>query len=946
MTESERFPTTVDEDWFGRGGLTVPASGVPAPPQQVLPLGSDTGRGAPDWLKILDALLNSDDASVDPEGIKVTPSVLWGLEAVEQELLGLPPVAEDLRFRAAASGMPGKPGFRIELEVFVGDNPLPLAAARRRGPFVRLDQGLRRVPGRLLPVIEEVDRGRRSGILQSDLLHVAVVRTRSLEASVELDSFLEREEIEPPDGLTIEADFVGPDEVRIRPVLAGVKEEPPGLGEDPAKRVYTSATRRKRHRVVLTDEQRSAIDELGVDRVIRGPEVARFQENPEAFLPEEFDLSRFSPRVKGVIPYRYRSQPYLSVSRDQTRDWFHVESGANLVPDQDVFAPPRRGGGDGVFGEGPPEPSDAGRPVGDADAVEAPPGFDQDRFRELCRQVVETGEEYVLHNGNWILISLAEARSFLEATGKLIRGDDGRFGATTDGWQYVLDVATNLEVLEYAVEDPDEGDTPTIELGPPVPPEYPPPALFHGKLRPYQLQGYRWLRELYEKGWGGLLADDMGLGKTIQVIALLAHIKELGELAPVLLVVPKTLMTNWERELNQFCPSISRIYTHQGPDRSREEVFLANCEVVLVTYQTLRIDQKLLATIDWSVVVCDEAQYVKNPSARVTSAVKAMKGRARVALTGTPVENGLSELWCIADFIQAGRLGTGREFRDLMERPLTDLSADDEAHQAALQLLHERLGPHYMRRTKEELRDELPQKEDVSYPVGLGARQSHIYERLRHQVVSGETIPIAGLQKLIQACSHPELIETSRQPLDLLVEECPKLSQTIDLLQEIQGKREKVLIFTRYRLMQDILQRVLEHEFGVYASILNGAVDGGKRQPLVDRFQRRPGFGALILAPEAAGVGLNITGANHVIHYSRLWNPAKERQATDRVYRIKQTRPVFVHYPIVTGEGWKTVEEHLDELLREKSALAENVIVPSNRLDVGAELGRRMQEPA
>lgn len=938
MAEDQALPDAPHDSWFASGGLIIPRHALPNSAEEFLPLDASSGRGAPDWLRVVDALFNAEVAGIIDDGIQVPPQTLWDLEPLEQELLNLPSEIQDHRFRAVASGIPGKPGFKAHLEILPGDQPLPLPTDRRRGPFVQTPSGLRRLPTALLPVVAELDRPRASRDLEADMLHLGTFRSRALAAGIELSPLLKREEIQSAEGLGIEADFVSPEELHLHPVIEGIDHSPPGVGEGESRRVYTTVSEGGRKRVVLNDAQRKALNEVQQVKVLRGADVPRFQENPAAFLPEEFDLSRFSPRVKGIVPYRYRSQPYLAIDRKTDRDWFEISAGAELIEDEDVFTGESRE--ELASGHTPPPSSSAPGAAGDGRSGRD--GFSQEVFAHLCKEVIATGLEYVLHNGAWVVIAYEEAKSFLESIQRLATDESGTQGTDSAGRDLILDVATNLTVLEY-IEEPSEVDDLSDDLPPPTAPEYPPPSLLQAELRPYQLHGYRWLRHLYEQRNGGLLADDMGLGKTVQVIALLAHLKEMGELKPSLIVVPKTLMTNWQREIERFCPEISLIYHHQGPDRSRNETFLSNCEVVLVTYQTLRIDQRILGTIDWRAVVCDEAQNVKNPSAQVTSAVKAMKAQVRVAMTGTPVENGLSELWCIADFVQAGRLGTQKEFRDAMERPITEAGTDTESAERAMRLLHERLGPHYMRRTKKVLKDELPEKQDYSYRVGLGARQEQLYRNLLQRIDTGDTIPIAGLQKLIQTCSHPELIQRSREEVGTLVAECPKLEQTVSILRAIEDAGEKVLLFTRYRMMQDILQRVIEKEFDSYASILNGAVSGGQRQPLVDRFQSRSGFGALILAPEAAGVGLNITGANHVIHYSRLWNPAKERQATDRVYRIKQTRPVLVHYPIVTGDGWDTVEEHLDDLLQEKSDLAEYVIMPSNRLNLQSELQQRMQ---
>ncbi|MFG0313221.1 MAG: DEAD/DEAH box helicase, partial [Phycisphaerales bacterium] len=457
------------------------------------------------------------------------------------------------------------------------------------------------------------------------------------------------------------------------------------------------------------------------------------------------------------------------------------------------------------------------------------------------------------------------------------------------------------------------------------------------ELRAHQATGYRWLRMLHEHALGGLLADDMGLGKTVQVLALLSALDEEDQLAPTLLVLPLTLIGNWVSEMRRFSPTLRHVYVHSGPERLRDPQRIAQAQVVLTTYQTLRRDQLVLGQIDWCVVVCDEAQNAKNPTAQQTSAVKALKARVRLAVTGTPVENGLSELWCIVDFAQPGKLGSQKEFRDEFERPIRDAEDDISASEELATRLHTRLTPHYLRRTKDEVL-ELPPKTEVTTASSLGDEQKTLYAQAVGDVRAGRSNALEALNRLIALCSHPDIILKQRpSPGDLLAQ-CPKLRDTIDILEAIRESQERAVVFTRLREMQLILQRCIADRFGLHATIINGTTAGPERLQIVDRFNRREGFNLLILSPEAAGVGLNITGANHVIHYTRLWNPAKENQATDRVHRMGQERRVHVHYPIVRGEDFRTVEERLADVLEEKRALATNVLWARDGLDVQRDL--------
>ena len=537
----------------------------------------------------------------------------------------------------------------------------------------------------------------------------------------------------------------------------------------------------------------------------------------------------------------------------------------------------------------------------------------------------------------WIEIDPDRARRFLDFCDDNPEVD-GRRHVDRASVQLVLDVIPNTESLEYI--EPEFSSEVTPEL-----PVYHLPRSLEATLYPHQEVGYRWMRHLHESGCGGLLADDMGLGKTVQLIAFMSHLHDLGALRPALLVVPLSVMVNWQRELQRFAPKIEPAREHRGPSRPKGEdiLRLARNEVVITTYATLRRDQVWLGQIDWTVVACDEAQNVKNPTANVTSAVKGMKASFRLACTGTPVENGLSELWCIMDFAQPGRLGSRREFRDDFERPLVDALDDTLDQQGHVARLRRRLHPHYIRRTKDQtLR--LPPKTERTYEVGMSARQAARYSRILERVRRREKNPLAGLQDLIAVCSHPLAsggMREAERPEQLL-EDAPKLGKTMEVLDEIRRLPAKVVVYTRLKAMQRILQTVIRCKFGFDPRVLNGEVSGRNRHRIVEAFNGGRGFDAMILSPEAAGVGLNITGATHVIHYTRLWNPAKENQATDRVHRIGQQHPVTIHYPVVVGDGFKSVEEHLHDLLAEKLQLARNVLVARKSLDFMSELEQRV----
>lgn len=899
---------------------------------------ASTAEVHPPALRLLESLWLEDRLITAEAGYLLPIAEVYRLEAEEARLLGLPAGGEPVEVELRSSAYPGSADFIIR--------PVTRHARRgvlppnsRIGAFFIAGDELLLVPEPVAELFRVLDSG-SSRVLGDQFLYLGEVKKAAERCGAELDAFLDGEEVIIPDQIGVEVEVEAPDRLRVRPVLHGVEDANVfPVDQGPTRGVYMHAQGTQRRRLVLGPEERAATDALKKRGELRGADVARFFNNPEAFLPDQIDLGRYSMRVRGLIPQRYNSQPYVRPQASGKRGWFDV--GVEL--EAAVFKESAGAGEGGSAGGVGAEPGAAGDPFAECEggagsAAQDPstPAIDPAEYADLCEQVLATGERHVLHNGAWVEIDPTIARQYLDAW-ELTEDDGyGGRGIPAERVPLVLDVISNLLEAEFVEEAASDAILPEL-------PEYTLPESLHAELMPHQQVGYRWLRYLHERGLGGLLADDMGLGKTVQVISLLAHLADAGQLQPALVVLPTSLIENWQRELVKFCPRIKRVYLHSGQDRLRNPNAIAQFEVVLTTYETLRRDQLMLGLVDWSVIACDEAQKVKNPTAQITSAVKGMKAQLRLAMTGTPVENGLSELWCIVDWAQPGKLGGQKEFRDRFERPMRE--ADDERRtELALQLQHE-LTPHYIRRVKEDVLDGLPPRNDLRHLVEMGPRQIRLYAEIVRQVHSGKMVPIEGLQHLIAVASHAELYEESGRPIQALIEECPKLEATLEILDEVQDRGEKAILFTRYRGMQRILQSAIAARFGTHAAILNGEVAAGRRLGLVDHFNRAPGFGALILSPEAAGVGLNIVGANHVVHYTRLWNPAKENQATDRAHRIGQTRPVAVHYPIIGGGEVATVEERLDALLAEKQALARDVVRPRESLSVERELLDIFQTP-
>ena len=466
-----------------------------------------------------------------------------------------------------------------------------------------------------------------------------------------------------------------------------------------------------------------------------------------------------------------------------------------------------------------------------------------------------------------------------------------------------------------------------------------------GTLRPYQKEGVRWLSFLTRLGLGACLADDMGLGKTVQVIALLLgrNHEHAGKDSPALVVAPASLLANWRLEIERFAPSLRVRVAHPAMEAAETLAeaaahplrYVAKADVVLASYGTL-VRQGWFATVPWGVVALDEAQAIKNPGTRQAQAVKRLRAEARIALTGTPVENRLMDLWSIFDFLSPGLLGAPTAFRAFVKRL-------DRRRTEPYAPLRQLVGPYILRRTKSDpavIRD-LPDKTEVKVYCPLSRKQAALYEvavRELQQILAGGVegierrgVVLSFLLRLKQIANHPSqwLNEPEYAP-----EESGKFLRLRSLAEEIESRQEKLLVYTQFRALTEPLARLLEPTFGRGGLVLHGAVPVQARQKLVEAFQREDGPPFFVLSLKAGGTGLNLTAASHVIHFDRWWNPAVENQATDRAYRIGQRRNVLVHKFVCQG----TVEEKIDAMIGEKRALAGEILeggMPKSLTELG-----------
>jgi superfamily II DNA or RNA helicase len=511
-------------------------------------------------------------------------------------------------------------------------------------------------------------------------------------------------------------------------------------------------------------------------------------------------------------------------------------------------------------------------------------------------------------NGKYVLIDpkeIEKLKKFLEQPDDLSPQEalQAIFAEEWDGAEVQIDADLKKHVAELKNID-------TVPL----------PADLQATLRPYQVRGFEWLYKNAKLGLGSILADDMGLGKTLQVITLLAKLKEEGELnkQKALVVAPTSLLTNWQKEIRRFAPGL-RVEMFYGAQRSLPHP--ATFDIMITSYGTLRNDWEEINKQKWLITVIDEAQNIKNPSTDQTKAVKKVKSKLRIAMSGTPVENRLMEYWSIMDFVQPKYLGGREHFQRTYAMPI-----ETTQNQELLDRFRKITEPFIMRRLKTDknIISDLPDKIEIDEFCTLTKEQAALYTKTYNQLMEMlktlkgvKRLGTIGqmLTSLKQICNHPaQFHKKSNKDVTL----SGKAMRTMELLEEIYGNNEKVLIFSQYTEMCELLLQMHEDRFGFTPLYFHGGCSAKERDELVQMFQHEPQVKLMIISLRAGGTGLNLTQATRVIHYDLWWNPAVENQATDRAYRIGQTKNVFVHRLIVKG----TFEEKINEMQSAKKALA------------------------
>jgi superfamily II DNA or RNA helicase len=659
---------------------------------------------------------------------------------------------------------------------------------------------------------------------------------------------------------------------------------------------------------------------------------------PERYKPSEiFDLSFYSERVEGFGIERPYFSPFIARKSDG-EGWF---------PENVIFGLQYT-------------PEDSDRPIALALTEETLPEF----RKALQKAIDEQRSEFSLpFLPKPITVAQAEVilTTFTQAQ-REVAARNFRPETETSAKRRGLVIKSNVDKVDYAEL---RG---ALCLPPKTEPLLPSKLRRDVSLKNYQLEGVAWLQHLWGLSpatcRGALLADDMGLGKTIELLALIARcLQDDPQIDPVLIVAPVSLLENWKDEMEKFFePATFPVLTLYGPALRQKRLppaeienellgagvarllirgWLGEAKVVLTTYETLRDLEFSLARQKWSLMVCDEAQKIKTPNAMVTRAAKKQNARFRIACTGTPVENTLTDLWCLFDFIQPGLLGSLQDFGNRYRRPI---EAETDEEKTRVEELRRLIEPQKLRRTKAEVARDLPLKmvDPACRRIAISEKQRAYYanaiSQFKHRNGGGaETAPqsqLGLLQYLRALCSDPRPagpFSCSLQPLAELEKNSPKLKWMLTELLRIKERNEKAIVFCEFRELQRTLQRGIQERTGFVADIINGdssaaAERTDSRQKRIKRFQQAAGFGVIILSPLAVGSGVNIQAANHVIHFTRTWNPAREDQATDRAYRIGQTKDVFVYYPVVVAQDFVTFDAKLDQLLEIKRKLSQDML--------------------
>ncbi len=868
----------------------------------------------------LATLVDNGYAKASSQGCMVPFENIYLLDDDDKMLLGVPD-SYDKAMRLRGDGMLNTSDFKYKIEFLTSVPDGEIFVYKRSGNIIICQDKqylLSEAQYELLRKVEDYNC-QEDEIKTTDfnLRSFAEIKELALQAGCELDSYLANENVYVPDKIKI---VVGADEegFTIDPSIDIEENDKFKRTFDRMRKVQGQYPLQRdngeRVRVVLNPEQRANLEQLKQTggRHRTREQIKELMEHPtELFDPNVFDLSElYSDRVIEIGIYKPKFYPFICPYKSC---WI---AGATVET---------------------PENGTTKINIGNE--------FELAELKQCIKDAEDGNKDIVDYKDTQM--GIEDAKFLANTAEKQLKSPDKPV-KTDDSVHKVLIIEENADEVGFAVNDRviERGDKYTLFKNPFLKESF--------KLKEHQKEGVAWLQHLYNsKASGCLMADDMGLGKTLQILYFIDwHSRKYPNHKPYLIVAPISLLENWENEYNRFfqephlsicrmtSKEVSRHFNKQTVDNMQK------LDIILTNYESLRIAQLNFCAVEFDVVALDEAQKIKTPGTLVTNAAKALKSNFKIAMTGTPVENSLLDLWCIMDFCVPGLLGNAKAFAAKYQNPLK--KEDTDIEQLGNEV-HEKLGIYFMRRLKKDAVKDLPKKYELKQQVEMPSVQENTYRNVINSYVSGQQPNmLLTIMDIREVSEHPYLYDSTLQQHESneLVETSARLQATIPILDRIKDKGEKVIIFSERKETQKMLQRICHERYGIIPKIINGDTPSivtrqrtGKqsRQASIDDFQSVPGFNVIIMSPVAAGMGLNVTAANHVIHYSRHWNPAKESQATDRAYRIGQTKDVYVYYPMATCKSFKSFDESLDELLSRKTSLATSTIFPTERVEVKQE---------
>jgi len=767
----------------------------------------------------------------------------------------------------------------------------------------------------------------------ANLTRFAGIKQLSEDSAAILDSYLKNEQVFVPEKISLKLKKNNSGDLEILPEIeeqeeSNIQTQFEKKFDDAPKirRSYTIKDKNNKSiRIPFNKKQQNELKKIKENRIVSGKKKEKILEAPyELFDPEIINLDNFSGRVIKIGLYKPKYFPFISPYESEWIPGIIIDSGQKKIK---------------IF-------------IHDNDELEKLKKAYKEAESEQTETVVFNRTELPVKEAKK-LINLAEKQLNDPETPvkQITEPDNGKNVKQASDEKKVLIIEDNLYEDKYQQYE---------KLPIPCPDTFihkfknPPNLKNEIKFYDHQKEGVAWMESLFEDGYpGGLLADDMGLGKTIQILSFVDWHNTIQnkEQKPYLIVAPITLLENWHAEIRKFFNIDIDINILHSSDR--HQINLSNLKkhsIFLTNYETIRRpkNQLVFGQVNWAVVCIDEAQKIKTPGTLVTNAIKALKADFKIAATGTPVENSMVDLWCIVDFVVPGLLGSAKDFSKQYQRPVRRNISDDMLNKLG-EKLRSQIGLYFKRRLKKETLLGLPEKTEKKKTNIMPDYQKSIYFSIieKEQADNNRGI-LSTILELKKVSDHPYLIGYNYENIssEKLIETSAKLITTIEILEEIKEKKEKVIVFAEFKKTQKILQKVIQEHFGLKGvSIINGEMAARKgkrsqketRQEAIDRFQRENGFNIIIMSPVAAGLGLNVTGANHVIHYSRHWNPSKESQATDRAYRIGQEKEVFVYYPMAILDECKTFDVVIDNLLKQKRNLADAAMFPSAICEIKAE---------